>query len=209
MPLQNRVTPFGDIVATSARGTMMGNRGGPLHDEDRRLGAVRWRTKVWITCLLEFKGRRREVMTPGRYTELFFLDEVTALAAGHRPCGECRKADYIRFVDAWTEGDGRKDAPKAAEIDAVLHKERVVSPGRDKRIHRELLENLPDMVMISLPERREEAFLVMGDALYPWTPLGYGKPITRPRGTVGVLTPPSIVKAVMVGYRPAAHGTVA
>lgn len=106
MPLQNRVTPFGEIVASEARGTLMGNRG-CLHDEHRNLGRRRWTTKSWVTCLLSFGGRRRELMRPGYYTELFFLDEATALAAGHRPCAECRREAFRRFVDGWATGTGR------------------------------------------------------------------------------------------------------
>ena len=124
MPLQNRVTPEGDIIATPARGTMMGNRGGAFHTPEQTLGPRRWRTKAWICCVLEFKGRHRAVMQPNRYTELFFLDEATALAAGHRPCFECRRRDALRFAEAWrarawvadaaqSSGDGRRAASRA------------------------------------------------------------------------------------------------
>ena len=126
--LQNRVTPAGDIIATPARGEMMGNRGGALHDGARTLGVSRWRTKAWITCRLEFKGRHRQVMTPRRYTELFFLDEATALAAGHRPCGECRRADFNRFVACWLRAnrpDHSGPRPPIAIVDRQLHQERV------------------------------------------------------------------------------------
>ena len=115
MTLQNRVTPFGEIIATPERGAYMGNRGGRIHHNDRQeLQTRRWASRQWITCLLEFKGRHRMVMQPNRYTELFFLDEVTAFAAGHRPCAECRRDDFSRFMTAWAIGnpeyvpDGRR-----------------------------------------------------------------------------------------------------
>ncbi|MGB8623555.1 MAG: hypothetical protein WCD16_12105, partial [Paracoccaceae bacterium] len=105
MPLQNRVLPTGEIVVHPARADFMGNRG-ILHGGNRQLGTARWRHKTWITCLLSFKGRKRVPMTPGRYTELFFLDEAVALAAGHRPCAECRRADFLRYRDAWQAATG-------------------------------------------------------------------------------------------------------
>jgi len=108
MPLRNRVTPFGDLVAVPDRGALMGNRG-VLHDDERRI--VRFsQGRRWIACLTDVKGRRRPLMTPGRYTELFFLDEATALAAGHRPCWECRRADALRFRDAWARAAGADPA---------------------------------------------------------------------------------------------------
>jgi len=116
--LQNRVTPFGEIVATPARGLSMGNRG-ILHDDRRRLGRRRWTHKAWICCVTEFRGRRRQVMAPGRYTELFFLDEAVALAAGHRPCFECRRAAANAFAACWG------GEPRAPDMDRVLHAERL------------------------------------------------------------------------------------
>ena len=124
MPLQNRVTPRGDIVATPARGTLTGNRG-ILHDAGRQLGAARWRHHRWICCRLDFKGRRRAVMAPGRYTELFFLDEATALAAGHRPCWECRREAFQDFQSAWRCAFGGADDVGAAAMDRILHRARV------------------------------------------------------------------------------------
>src|SRR5262245_10377094 len=125
MPLQNRVTPTGEIIADPARGTLMGNRGGPLHRPDQTLGARRWVSKAWICCRLEFKGRRRQVMSPGKYTELFFLDEATALAAGHRPCFECRRAEAEQFARLWAKVHGAHDRARAGDMDRVLHAERV------------------------------------------------------------------------------------
>src|SRR5215212_206442 len=150
MPLQNRVTPFGEIVAVAERGTMLGNRG-ILHDPDGRV-VRRWAGQAWICCLLEFRGRRDPVMAPGHYTRLFFLDEPTALAAGHRPCAYCRRADYLAFREAWATGNanlGLGPAPRAADIDRVLHAERL-RPDRTKRTYPASLANLPDGVMVTL-----------------------------------------------------------
>src|SRR3954449_4293664 len=124
MPKQNRVTPFGEIIAIPERGTFMGNRG-VLHDAEGRIRRA-WQLQRWIVCVLEFRGRQRTVMAPGRYTELFFLDEATALAAGHRPCAECRHARFLDFCNAWGKanpGEGRRSRPTADEIDRRLHAE--------------------------------------------------------------------------------------
>ena len=127
MPLQNRVRPDGEIEAVRARGTMMGNRGGCFHREDKTLKPRRWSSRQWICCVLSFKARRRRVFSPGLYTELFFLDEATALAAGHRPCFECRRADAVRFAATWAEAHALEASPRASDIDAVLHAERIAS----------------------------------------------------------------------------------
>jgi len=113
MPLQNRVTPFGDLVATPVRGTLMGNRGGRIHKDDRVLGPRRWASRQWICCVLAFRGRHRRVWGDG-YTELFFLDEPTALAAGHRPCFECRRQDAIAFAACWRRAGSRRAAARRA-----------------------------------------------------------------------------------------------
>src|SRR6195256_5834724 len=145
MPWRNRVTPFGDIVAVAARGTLMGNRG-VLHNAQRSI--VRdSQVKRWIACRLEFRGRHRVVMTPGRWTELFFLDEATALAAGHRPCAECRNADYRRFQGAWGH-TGSSDA-SAEAMDSILHSERRVRPWV-KRTHVAEFQDLPDGTYVAL-----------------------------------------------------------
>ena len=148
MPLQNRVTHTGEIVADPARGTLMGNRG-CLHTPDRRLGAARWRSKLWICCLLDFKGVRRDPMPPGRWTALFFLDEATAFAAGHRPCAYCRRPAYTAFADAWRIAHRQATRPRAIEMDSVLHTQRVergievalesalAVPGRDAVPHQQ------------------------------------------------------------------------
>src|SRR5499426_3922843 len=132
MPLQNRVTPAGEIVADPSRGLLMGNRG-CLHGPGRALGVSRWRSKLWICCLLDFKGVQRDPMPPGRWTALFFLDEATALAAGHRPCGYCRRADYLAFGEAFRAAHGLAERPRAPYLDAWLHAERVESRTRRQR----------------------------------------------------------------------------
>src|SRR5262249_48279462 len=138
---QNRVNPFGDLIAVPDRGTFMGNRG-ILHDTWGRIRRP-WTVKRWLVCVLEFRGRKRTVMTPNRYTELFFLDEATALAAGHRPCAECRHARYIAFRDAWAKGRGRSRSPRpsADDMDNVLHAERV-GPNRSKGFFLSKLDQL-------------------------------------------------------------------
>jgi hypothetical protein len=200
MPLQNRVNPFGELFASEARGTLFGNRGGRFHRDDRTLSARRWTSWQWICCVLAFKGRQRNVW--GRYyTELFFLDEVTALAAGHRPCFECRRADALAFAAAFGRSNHR---PSASEMDAVLHAERL--EGRSKRIHRRALGDLPDGAMLTLTG--SDALAVKGDTLLPWTPSGYDTPREKLRGIeVDVLTPPSILRVLSRGFAPRWHET--
>ena len=197
MPLQNRVTPFGELVAVAGRGTLMGNRG-VLHDERRRI--VRpWQVRRWIACRTEFRGRHREVMKPRRYTELFFLDEATALAAGHRPCGECRHAEYQRFRALWATRHGA-DAG-ADSIDRVLHAERL--DGRRKRTYATRFAVLPDGAYVAL---EETAWLVWRGELLAWRDGGYAARRGRPRrGEAEVLTPPSIVALLAAGYPVSVH----
>ena len=192
MPHRNRVTPYGSIVAVPERGTLMGNRG-VLHGDD---GAHRrdWQVRRWIACRLEFKGRHRELRRPGRWTELFFLDEATALAAGHRPCAECRRADYVRWQDAWPGPDTGADA-----MDRVLHADRL--DGRAKRTYEARIAELPDGVIV---EHRGRPSLVLGGAVRGWTPAGYGA-AERASGRVRVLTPACTVAAIAAGYAPALH----
>ena len=192
-PLPNRVDPFGELHATPARGLLMGNRGGKFHRPDQSLGPRRWASKQWIACVCAFKGRHRAVWGEG-YTELFFLDEVTALAAGHRPCFECRRADAEAFRTAFA--DGRPMS--APEMDAILHGERL--DGARKRLHEVALESLPDGSMVALENC---AFAVRGDALLQWTDEGYGAPRKRPRGGAALcVTPLAIVKVLQAGYSP-------
>ena len=200
MPLQNRVTPFGDLSASSARGTFMGNRGGRFHTDARTLTARRWASRQWICCVLDFKGRQRDVW--GRfYTELFFLDEPTALAAGHRPCFECRRKEAQGFAAMWQQARRLPAPPKAGEMDDVLHGERL--QGRAKRLHRRNIDALPDGAFIAL---EEGAFAVRGDGLLRWTPQGYDGRRPRPRGiAVDVLTPPAILAVLSAGYEPHWH----
>lgn len=198
--LQNRVTPTGDVLALPGRGLMMGNRG-VLHDDNRRI--VRdWQVKRWITCVLEFRGRYRKVMTPRSYTELFFLDEATAFAAGHRPCAECRNADYKRFQALWKICIG---APAGADdMDAVLHAERL--EGRSKRTWRADVASLPDGTFVLLDD---VARIVWGGELVAWSDGGYRERIGRPaHRDVDVLTPPSIVAIFNAGYRAGVHPTL-
>jgi hypothetical protein len=200
MPLQNRVTPFGDLAAVPARGLLMGNRGGRFHTDSKTLTARRWASRQWICCLLDFKGRQRDVW--GRfYTELFFLDEVTAFAAGHRPCFECRRKDAEAFAETWREARRLGTRPKAFEMDEVLHRERL--QGRAKRVHRRNIGDLADGAFVAL---EDGAFTVRGDALLRWTPEGYGARKKRPRGiAVDVLTPPAMLAALSAGYKPQWH----
>ena len=202
MPLQNRVDPFGELIATPARGTMFGNRGGHFHRDDRTLGKRRWASRQWICCVLQFKGRRHDVWGRG-YTDLFFLDEVTAFAAGHRPCFECRRADAKRFAAKWAERNGGA-VPHAPEMDIVLQSERL--DGRAKRTHAMPIDGLPDGAMSTLPGAPGVAYAVRGAHLLRWSASGYVEKIARPTGmTVNVLTPPSIVAVLGAGYQPRWH----
>jgi hypothetical protein len=201
MPLQNRVTPLGEIVAIAARGSLMGNRG-CLHDGQQRLTRRRWTTHSWVACVLAFKNRRRPLMQPNRYTELFFLDEPTALAAGHRPCGECRRADYLRFMDCFRRGNAMTDADRHA-IDRRLQADRIAPRSRAQIRHEASLESLPDGAMILW---RDGPHLLWRGALHRWTESGYVQTITLPpHGTVTVLTPRATVAALQAGYRPTPH----
>jgi hypothetical protein len=200
MPLQNRVDPFGELCAVPARGLFFGNRGGRIHRHDRTLSRRRWTSRAWICCRLAFKGRHREVWGNG-YTELFFLDEPTAFAAGHRPCFECRRADALAFAAAWARGHGLSTSPRAGAMDEVLHPQRLA--GRDKRRHRAALDDLPDGTMIVL---EGAPFAVRGEAVLPWSFAGYEPQRSRPRGTaVELLTPPATIAVLAAGYRPRWH----
>lgn len=201
MPLQNRVSPFGELFASSARGTLMGNRGGRLHDDAKKLTARRWTSKQWICCKLAFNNRHRKVWG-NSYTELFFLDEVTAFAAGHRPCFECRRKDADRFAALFS---GNSERAIAGAMDDVLHAERL--DGKVKRLHRMAVDALPDGAMIAL---NGQAFALRGNRMLPWTPAGYGAPQSRPRGAdVDVLTPPAMLAVLARGYVPLWHASAA
>lgn len=199
MTLRNRVTPTGDILADPARGLFMGNRG-VLHDATRTLGPARWKHRNWVCCVLAFKGRRRPLMAPRRYTELFFLDEAVALAAGHRPCGECRRGDYMRFLDLWQTVTGER--PKAPTLDKVLHAARAEPGARRLRRHVADMAALPDGAFVLIAD---VPHLVRGDALLPYAPGSYGAPVRRPTGPATLLTPPPTVDVMRAGFRPVLH----
>jgi hypothetical protein len=195
VPRRNRVTPLGDLVADPARGLVYGNRG-CLHDAEGRIRR-RYVGRRWIACRLEFRGRRRSALVqPGRYTELFFLDEATAFAAGHRPCAECRRADYDRFAAAWRTlhpADVGADA-----IDARLHAERLDPATRARRLHDVPTEELPDGAFVL---RDGAPFLVLGSELLGWTPAGYAGRAPRPRrGIATAITPPSVTAVLRAGW---------
>lgn len=215
MPLQNRVDPFGEIHAVPARGMFTGNRG-VIHDpQSRKLLGRRWTTKAWIICdLVHPKGTDREVM--GRnarsggagWTELFFLDEVTALAAGHRPCFYCRREAAIAFRDRFRKDRGEKLA-RAPEMDAVLHAQRPAAGRTSMPLSDAGIRSLPDGAMVAFGNR---AFALRGGALLPWSFAGYGKPPEGRRGLpdgARLLTPPATVAALKAGYMPAWHESAA
>jgi len=202
MPLQNRVNPYGTIFRSPARGTFMGNRGA-LHNEKREI-VRQFKGQRWIACCLEFRGRKRSVMSPGRYTELFFLDEAVAFAAGHRPCAECRRERFTAFQRAWKRRDEQSsNTPVSAqEIDAELHRSRIDSAGR-KVTYQAELNTLPNGCFVQIDG---SAFLIRNDALLMWTPERYAKKERKPTGvTVTVLTPQPIVQCFAQGYEPVVH----
>jgi hypothetical protein len=199
MPLQNRVTPTGDIIATPHRGLFTGNRG-IIHDPATKTLTRRWASQAWLTCLCEFRGWRREVMGGRSWTELFFLDEATALAAGHRPCFFCRRDDANRFRAAWEQGNGITNV-RLKDIDAVLHRERL--DGARKRLHALAmpLEQLPDGAMV---QSGDESFLVARGRAMLWSPGGY-REASHALKDAKLLTPPSTLRVLDSGYRPVLH----
>ena len=201
MPLQNRVTPSGDIIATPHRGLFTGNRG-IIHDPaTKTLLKRRWTSPAWLVCVCEFRGRRREVMGGRSWTELFFLDEATALAAGHRPCFFCRRDDANRFRAAWEEGNGVAEL-RARDVDAVLHRERL--DGRKKRLHALPIrpEKLPDGAMV---QQADESYLMAQGRALAWSPAGYRAADITALPDAMLLTPPSTLRALLAGYRPVLH----
>ena len=203
MPRQNRITPFGTIVATPARGTLMGNRG-CLHDA---AGQIRrpYQSKRWIICLLHFNQRHRTVMTPGQYTELFFLDEATALAAGHRPCAECQRDRFNHFRTLWAAANpqlaGGLTKPPATLIDTVLHEERLQPEKATVEV-----DQLPNGSFVALDDGN--AYLVYQNKLLRWSPFGYENIAKSvPTLAVTLLTPPSIVRMLAAGYIADLHPT--
>lgn len=202
MPLQNRLKPNGEIVKTSERGTLMGNRG-IIHNENKELISVS-KIKGWVTCRLEFKGRKRELMAKGRYTELFFLDEATAFAAGHRPCAECRRERYNEFKNKWLEANeklllGEKDS--VGNIDKIIHKERI-----NKKEKVTFLANLNTLPIGTVIEIDNEILLIWKDALYIWDFQGYQLSKKKISNIdVKVLTPKSYVNMFKKGFTPDVH----
>ena len=201
MALQNRVDPYGALCAAQERGMWMGNRG-VLHDASKRVVAA-WRLPRWITCVLSWKDRRREVFAPNRYSELFFLDEATSLSAGHRPCAECRRSRYLEFRAAWDSALRGRDAEtqflRADAIDRVLHAERLDSRRR-KKTYRAALSSLPAGTMV---EYARAPHLIWRGKLRPWSFGGYGPGVdVAPAEEVDVLTPRSIVGAIREGFVP-------
>jgi hypothetical protein len=196
MPLQNRVSPFGDLIATPARGLVYGNRG-CLHDDGGRIRR-RYAVKRWIACRLRFRGwHRSPLLQPGRFTELFFLDEATAFAAGHRPCALCRRGDYVRFGQIWQElhpGEVGADA-----IDARLHDERVEPATRGQRRHALPPGPLPDGTFVA---DGDTAYLVLAGASRRWTPAGYVEADAATISRLELITPPSLVDVLRRGWDP-------
>jgi hypothetical protein len=184
----------------------MGNRG-MLHDDEGHVKRL-WQVKRWLVCMLEFRGRKRTVMASNRYTELFFLDEATSFAAGHRPCAECRYARFLAFCNAWKPqhlGHGNSQRPTADEIDSRLHTERVAA-NRSKNFYTSGIDGLPDGVFVTLEAWGKQAYLVWRDHLLEWSPGGYRQRCSRPRGeSVRVLTPKSTVEVIRAGYDPEVH----
>jgi len=202
MALQNRVTAFGNIVAHRARGHMMGNRGGRIHENDRTLSKRRWASDAWIICVLEFKQRHRRIMAANSYTELFFLDEVTALSAGHRPCFECRRKAANEFAVKWGAITSIDVRARAGDMDRCLHLERVKTQKIGKYPRRDI-SSLPDATMILW---QGQPAAIKDNLLLPWTIEGYATPVARPlRFDVEVLTPLCTVKVLNAGYQPLFH----
>ena len=198
--LQNRVDPQGNIIKTSARGAWLGNRG-QLHGDTQTILRP-FKLKAWLICVLEFKGRHRQVMAPNLYTELFFLDEATAFAAGHRPCFECRRDDANRFKIAWLKGNPEyrfDHKVLIGKIDEIIHQERIDKNGR-KVTFEAIVNDLPDGVFVQIDG---EPYLLVRPVAWHWTPFGYEQGALIPASAkVTVLTPRSVFNAFCSGYRP-------
>jgi len=211
VPLRNRVTPLGEIIATPERGLFLGNRGS-IHTDSGHLRPRHWQVERWITCLLQFKGRRQQLFRPGYYTHLFFLDEATAFAAGHRPCAECRRSEFDAFLHLWERSNPRAAGStgklRAPEVDHILHGERLTADGQ-KRTHPARLGDLPDGVIVALADGAPR--LLWHGALRTWSPAAYTSERLKPDplAEVSLLTPPSIANVFAAGYAPIVHPSAA
>lgn len=194
MTLRNRVQPDGQITAVASRGMFTGNRG-ILHISDGVMGDALWKHRAWICCTLDWRGRRRKPMTGRNWTELFFLDEAVAMAAGHRPCAYCRRKHYTAFTQAWGCG------LCAPQMDAILHAARAVHGARRLQTHAAAAESLPAGTFI----QTDRIAVLTEDAALPYTPMGYGAPVPRPTGSVTVLTAPPMIDVLRGGYAPQMH----
>lgn len=208
MTLQNRVDPWGRLIAVPARGTWLGNRG-ILHNENKQIVAP-WRHKAWVTCRLDFNGIRRPIFSPNTYSELFFLDEATALAAGHRPCGTCRRERYKEFKALWCAANSdlaSSDSVSIADIDRQLHSERAGHEGK-KVTFAAAYQDVPPGAVIEIDGC---AYLLWKGMLHGWTAEGYRRADIRPnpQTLITVLTPASIVKMLRAGFVPEVHASIA
>ena len=198
--MQNRVDPFGHIIKTEARGSLMGNRG-VLHNDKQEILRL-FKLKAWLACKLEFNDRKRQIMAPNRYTELFFLDEATSFAAGHRPCFECRRADYLKFKSHWVKGNPKyhyTEKVAIQKIDNIIHKERLSHNG-SKITYEESPDKLPDGTFVLF---ENNPYLLAGSLIHSWSPWGYSTGNRLPViDKISVLTPRSIVNAFIAGYVP-------
>ena len=206
MPYQNKVDPWGKIHAVKSKGLFLGNRG-IIHNENQDIIATH-RIKGWVTCLLEFKGRKREIMSPNSYTELFFLDEATALSAGHRPCAECRRSRYYEFKKKWLDANEdllKGERPSAANIDRIIHEERI--HNKEKVTYWSALFKLPNGVIIEIDSK---PYLIWEHKLFEWSFSGYieSKKEYNKSDEVKVLTPKSYVKMLSNGYVPELHKSI-
>jgi hypothetical protein len=198
--LQNRVNPFGQLIKTPERGAWLGNRG-VIHNDQKEI--VRpYKIKAWITCVLEFRGRHREIMQPNRWTELFFLDEATAFSAGHRPCFQCRYKDHQKFKEFWLKGNpqyGFDMKTPVSKIDDILQAERIAA-NKSKVTYQEHVNALPNGTFVVYDEK---PYLLKDQQLYLWSPAGYEKGIELPNADkLTVLTPRSFVNMFSAGYMP-------
>ncbi|CAN5899300.1 hypothetical protein BH11BAC4_BH11BAC4_09450 [soil metagenome] len=198
--LQNRVDPFGNLIKTAARGSWTGTRG-VIHNDEQEI--IRpFKLKAWITCRLAFKGRKRKMMSPNKYTELFFLDEATAFAAGHRPCCECRREDFNKFKSAWLKGNPEYgfDIKTSIEyIDKIIHRERI-DKHKAKQTSESDIDSIPNGSFIAF---NNEPYIIAGGKFFLWTSFGYERAVVLPKpGKLAVLTPGSIVNTFRAGYIP-------